>query len=108
MYEENPLIKFTINDESNVEYYNFIKNALDKKAQERLDDLFSNGFFRSSKHRPTRCTGIILPVELKLMLEITSPPKKDGITRCVHVKVCKFDFDQLKRGRCGKFVHLGK
>ena len=111
MYEEitdieNPNIEIVINDECNQKYYNFIWNALGEMAQERLGDLYLYGFFMSTKHRPVRRTGIILSLELQLMLKITSPPKKSGITRCVYVEVCKFDINQMKRGSSGKYTHF--
>ena len=107
MYEDDHHgIKFTINNESNGAYYGFIRDALDKKAQERLTDLYAEGFFMSSKNHPVRTIGIILSRELQLMLKITSPPKKNGITDCVYVEVCKFDMEQLVKGPSGKYIHL--
>ena len=82
-----------------------MRHALDKKAQQRLTDLYINGFFISSK-RPVRSLGIILSLELQLMLKITSPPKKDGITCCVYVQVCVFDLEQLEKSPSGKYTHF--
>ena len=107
MYEENPATKIVINDESDHNaFYDDIWNALGFMGQERFCDLYSDGFFMSSKNRPVRWTGIILSLELQLMLKITSPPKKSGITNCVYVEVCKFDIEQMKKGRSGKYTHF--
>ena len=105
MYEKGPEMKITITNESDA-YYRFIWNALDKKAKERLTDLYSTGFFISSKNHPVQSIGIILSLELKLMLKITSPPKKNQITHCVYVEVCKFGLEQLGKSSSGKYNHF--
>ena len=106
MYEEDVGMKFAINDASNREYYKLIWDALGEMAQERLTSLFTDGFFLSSKKRPVRSIGIILSLELQLMLKITLPPKKDGITRCVYVEVKMFFLEQLEKSPSGKYHHF--
>ena len=106
MYEENPGMKFDINDAYDGGYYDFIWNALGKKAQERLTDLNDTGFFMTPKYHPVRSIGIFLSLELQLMLKITTPRKKSGIKHCIYVEVCKFDLKQLETNPSGKYVHF--
>ena len=109
MYEQDPEIKIVINDESDDNlnaFYHDIWNSLGEMAQQRLGVLYSDGYFMSSENRPVRSITIILSLGIQLMLKITSPPKKNRITRCVYVEVCKFDLKQLKSGPCGKYIHF--
>ena len=86
-----------------------IFDAMRNGAQKRVKQLFRKGSFmiHHERRKLVRTIGIILSMEKQIMVKITSPPRKSGITNRLNVQICKFDQNQLLIDEdTGKDKHL--
>lgn len=84
-------------------------DAMRSEAKKRVNQLFYKGSFMVNHERRklVRKLGIILSLEKRIMVQITSPPKKTATIEQLNFQICAFSIDQLLTdSKTGKYKHL--
>ena len=86
-----------------------IFEAMRPEAKKRVKQLFHKGCFATyhDRRRLVRTIGIILSLEKRIMVKVSSPPRDSGIINELSVELCSFNLNQLfVDKKSGKYKHF--